>query len=85
MGVGTWEPERCRTSIREARDALPSAQVRQWYFKLQGAAPGGQTWRRDLRDLSPRPFRFKSATPWLGRNAFNQQAPPLRRVTPVRL
>jgi enterochelin esterase-like enzyme len=57
LGVGTAEPERFRTGIRGAADALKQAGVKVVYFESAGTAHEWQTWRRGLNDFVPRLFR----------------------------
>jgi enterochelin esterase-like enzyme len=57
LGVGTAEPERFRTGIGDAAQALKQAGVRIEYFESAGTAHEWQTWRRDLNDFVPRLFR----------------------------
>jgi enterochelin esterase-like enzyme len=57
LGVGTAEPERFRTGIGDAAQALKQAGVRIEYFESAGTAHEWQTWRRSLNDFVPRLFR----------------------------
>jgi enterochelin esterase-like enzyme len=56
LGVGSEEPERMRTGIRELHAALTEAGIPHVYYESPGTDHEWQTWRRDLKDFLPRLF-----------------------------
>jgi enterochelin esterase family protein len=56
LGVGTEEPERMRTGIRELHASLTEAGIPHVYYESSGTDHEWQTWRRDLKDFLPRLF-----------------------------
>jgi enterochelin esterase-like enzyme len=56
LGVGTDEPERMRTGIRDLHASLTEAGIPHVYFESPGTDHEWQTWRRDLKDFVPRLF-----------------------------
>ena len=56
LGVGTEEPERMRTGIRELHASLTEAAIPHVYYESPGTDHEWQTWRRDLKDFLPRLF-----------------------------
>jgi len=56
LGVGTEEPERMRTGIRDLHASLTEAGIPHVYFESPGTDHEWQTWRRDLKDFVPRLF-----------------------------
>jgi enterochelin esterase-like enzyme len=59
LGVGTQEPERILTSLRDLHASLKEANVPHVFFESPGTDHEWQTWRRCLRDFVPRLFRSK--------------------------
>ena len=59
FGVGTVEPERFRTRIRDLHTALTEAGVAHVYWESPGTDHEWQTWRRNLKDFGARLFRKK--------------------------
>ena len=59
FGVGTVEPERFRTRIRDLHTALTEAGVAHVYWESPGTDHEWQTWRRNLKDFAARLFRKK--------------------------
>jgi enterochelin esterase-like enzyme len=53
IGVGTAEPERMATGIRNFHEALEKAGVNTVYYESPGTAHEWQTWRRDLNEFAP--------------------------------
>ena len=56
LGVGTDEPERMRTGIRDLHASLTETGISHVYFESPGTDHEWQTWRRDLKDFVPRLF-----------------------------
>lgn len=56
LGVGTEEPERMRTGIRQLHASLTEAGIPHVYYESPGTDHEWQTWRRDLKDFLPRLF-----------------------------
>jgi enterochelin esterase-like enzyme len=56
LGVGTEEPERMRTGIRELHASLTEAGITHVYYESPSTDHEWQTWRRDLKDFVPRLF-----------------------------
>jgi enterochelin esterase-like enzyme len=56
LGVGTEEPERMRTGIRDLHASLTEAGITHVYYESPGTDHEWQTWRRDLKDFVPRLF-----------------------------
>jgi enterochelin esterase family protein len=56
LGVGTEEPERMRTGIRDLHASLTEAGIPHVYYESPGTDHEWQTWRRDLKDFVPRLF-----------------------------
>jgi len=56
LGVGSEEPERMRTGIRDLHASLTEAGIPHVYFESPGTDHEWQTWRRDLKDFVPRLF-----------------------------
>ena len=59
FGVGTVEPERFLTRIRDLHTALTEAGVAHVYWESPGTDHEWQTWRRNLKDFGARLFRTK--------------------------
>jgi enterochelin esterase family protein len=57
LGVGTQEPERMRTGIRDLHASLTEAGIQHVYVESPGTDHEWQTWRRNLQDFAPRLFR----------------------------
>jgi enterochelin esterase family protein len=57
LGVGTEEPERMRTGIRNLHASLTEANIAHVYNESPGTDHEWQTWRRNLNDFAPRLFR----------------------------
>ena len=57
LGVGTEEPERMRTGIREPARLAHGGGHPHVYYESPGTDHEWQTWRRDLKDFAPRLFR----------------------------
>jgi enterochelin esterase-like enzyme len=57
LGVGTDEPERMREGIRGLHASLTEAKVPHVYWESPGTDHEWQTWRRDLKDFTPRLFK----------------------------
>ncbi len=57
LGVGTEEPERMRTGIRNLHASLTEANIAHVYVESPGTDHEWQTWRRNLNDFAPRLFR----------------------------
>ena len=56
LGVGTDEPERMQTGIRDLHASLTETGISHVYFESPGTDHEWQTWRRDLKDFVPRLF-----------------------------
>ena len=57
LGVGTNEPERMRTGLRNLHSSLQEANIPHIYYESPGTDHEWQTWRRDLKDFASRLFR----------------------------
>jgi enterochelin esterase family protein len=57
LGVGTDEPERMREGIRGLHASLTEAKIPHVYWESPGTDHEWQTWRRDLKDFTPRLFK----------------------------
>lgn len=56
LGVGTAEPEMMLAGITRLHDALLNAHIQHIFYQSPGTAHEWQTWRRDLKDFTPRLF-----------------------------
>lgn len=57
LGVGTVEPERILTGLRNFHQALTDAHIQHVFYESPGTSHEWQTWRRDLKDFAPRLFQ----------------------------
>ena len=57
LGVGTDEPERMRTGLRNLHSSLQQANIPHTYYESPGTDHEWQTWRRDLKDFASRLFQ----------------------------
>jgi enterochelin esterase-like enzyme len=57
MGVGTNEPERMRAGLLRLHASLQDANIQHVFYESPGTDHEWQTWRRDLKDFSPRLFQ----------------------------
>ncbi|HEV8427520.1 MAG TPA: alpha/beta hydrolase-fold protein [Pyrinomonadaceae bacterium] len=57
LGVGTNEPERMRTGLRNLHNSLQEANIPHIYYESPGTDHEWQTWRRDLKDFASRLFQ----------------------------
>lgn len=57
LGVGTQEPERMRTGLRNLHASLLEAKIQHVFYESPGTDHEWQTWRRDLKDFAPRLFQ----------------------------
>ena len=57
LGVGTAEPERLRTGLRQLNASLNEAGIQHVFYESPGTDHEWQTWRRDLKDFAPRLFQ----------------------------
>lgn len=53
LGIGTAEPERMHTSVKNFHDALENAGIKHTYWESPGTAHEWQTWRRSLNVFAP--------------------------------
>ena len=53
IGVGTAEPERMATGIKNFHEALDKAGIKTVFYESAGTAHEWQTWRRDLKEFAP--------------------------------
>jgi enterochelin esterase-like enzyme len=56
LGVGTAEPQRILTGLRNFHQVLNDAQIQHVFYESPGTSHEWQTWRRDLKDFAPRLF-----------------------------
>lgn len=57
IGVGTDEPERMRTGLKNLHMALDEGKIQHIFYESPGTSHEWQTWRRDLKDFAPRLFQ----------------------------
>jgi enterochelin esterase-like enzyme len=57
LSIGTAEPERMYTGIKNLHQALDSAGIRHVYYESPGTAHEWQTWRRSLRQFASLIFK----------------------------
>ena len=57
LGVGTNEPERMRTGLRNLHNSLQEANISHVYYESPGTDHEWQTRRHDLKDFSSRLFQ----------------------------
>ena len=57
LGIGTKEPERMYTSVKNFKEALDKNGINNVYWESPGTAHEWQTWRRDLAKFTPLLFK----------------------------
>ena len=57
LGVGTAEPQRILTGLKNFNQALDDAHIQHVFYESPGTSHEWQTWRRDLKDFAPRLFQ----------------------------
>ncbi|MDE3186188.1 MAG: esterase [Acidobacteriota bacterium] len=63
IGVGTDEPERMRTGLKNLHAALDEGKIQHVFYESPGTNHEWQTWRRDLKDFAPRLFQSAGKQP----------------------
>lgn len=56
LGVGTLEPERLRAGIKRLHASMDEAKIQHVFYESADTDHEWQTWRRDLKDFTPRLF-----------------------------
>ncbi|MDE3202574.1 MAG: esterase [Acidobacteriota bacterium] len=62
IGVGTDEPERMKSGLESLHTSLDEAGVKHVFYESPGTNHEWQTWRRDLKDFTPRLFQTAAKT-----------------------
>jgi len=62
IGVGTNEPERMKSGLESLHTSLDAGGVQHVFYESPGTDHEWQTWRRDLKDFSPRLFQPANAS-----------------------
>jgi len=57
LSIGTTEPERMYTGVKNFHEALTKAGIRHVYYESPGTAHEWQTWRRSLRQFAGMIFK----------------------------
>ena len=61
LGVGTREPERMRAGLLRLHTSFQDANIQHVFYESPGTDHEWQTWRRDLKDFTPRLFQSRGA------------------------